>query len=344
VPVGGATIELVRGRLDPGRSEELVRFLRAHGELGEAEERLADVVHTALDADGRVVAVDCVREGTPRPPGKPLWVQETFVDGAGELQEQIFLATFETLQSEFDPGEPTGPIGVCRLVTDPDELTRRPEAIWPAEGMIYAGYTGAREQVRVRWFWDAPAEPGVPNSLTNDEALAIDWSTDARYRVEPYSGDTETARQILAMWAREGAVTPEAEARRRVHEALNVVFERDEGVVAVSTAYLQRNPQLDMNLWYFRTFVSASHRDTHVATQLTFHNRDLLERRFVEGEDRRASGVAFELENPGIRKYMNGAIWQPVDFLYVGDDERGVPVRVHYFPGARTPEPPSLTL
>jgi hypothetical protein len=33
------------------------------------------------------------------------------------------------------------------------------------------------------------------------------------------------------------------------------------------------------------------------------------------------------------------AIWQPVDFIFVGDTEGGVPVRVHYFPGARVPPP-----
>jgi hypothetical protein len=49
--------------------------------------------------------------------------------------------------------------------------------------------------------------------------------------------------------------------------------------------------------------------------------------------------VAFELENPGMRKYINTAIWQPVDFIYIGDNDRGVPVRVHYFPGACVPLP-----
>jgi hypothetical protein len=134
-------------------------------------------------------------------------------------------------------------------------------------------------------------------------------------------------------------VVREAEAQRRVHEALNVVIERDEGVVALSTAFVQRNPQLAMELWYFRTFVSSAHRNTHVATQLTIHNRDLLEQRFLSGEDTRAGGVCFELENEGMRKYINTAIWQPVDFVFIGDNESGVPVRVHYFPGARVPLP-----
>jgi len=113
-------------------------------------------------------------------------------------------------------------------------------------------------------------------------------------------------------------------------------------VVAVSTAYLQRNAQLRMDLWYFRTFVSAAHRNTHVATQLTFHNRDLLQQRFVAGEDTRAGGIAFELENEGMRKHFNKAVWQPADFIFVGDNPEGVPLRVHYFPGARVGAPPGM--
>jgi hypothetical protein len=208
--------------------------------------------------------------------------------------------------------------------------------------LIYAGHTPEGSQVRVRWFWEATAEPGLPNSLTLDQSMAMDWSIDERYRVEPYSGDPEIASAIVAMWARERAVQPAEEAQRRVHEAINVVIDREDGVVAVSTAFVRRNAQLDLNLWYFRTFVSSPHRNTHIATQLTMHNRDLLEQRFVSGDDTRAAGVAFELENPGMRKYINSAIWQPVDFIYIGDNDRGVPVRVHYFPGARVPAAPPL--
>ena len=52
-----------------------------------------------------------------------------------------------------------------------------------------------------------------------------------------------------------------------------------------------------MDLWYYRTFVAESHRQSNVAAQLLFGTRDMLERRFVSGEDRRAGGMIFELEN-----------------------------------------------
>jgi hypothetical protein len=296
---------------------------------------------SASEPGTRTVGDSSVHEATPGPLGRPVWVYEGSTSGESlDARQRAFVDAFDVLENEFKAAG-TGPLGVCRLVSDEVELAERPETIWPEEGLIFAGYEADGAQVRVRWFWTAAAEPGLPNSLTLDQSLAMDWSIDDRYRVEPYDGSPEVANAILAMWAREQAVRPAEEAKRRVQEALNVVIDRDDGVVAVSTAFIQRNAQLDLNLWYFRTFVSSPHRNTHIATQLTMHNRDLLEQRFLSGDDTRAAGVAFELENKGMRKYINSAIWQPVDFIYIGDNDRGVPVRVHYFPGARTPSEPA---
>jgi hypothetical protein len=336
-----ATIELVRGRIDGELADEVVSFRRRRSDLEEAAARdeLARIVTVARDDGGSIIGMSSVRAGTPRPPGRPLFVyRDDLAEQWRSARARLFTSTFDALEAEFNPSQP-GPLGVCTLPSDPAELAGRPEAIWPEEGLIFAGHLADGRQVRVRWFWDAPAEPGLPNSIKLDDSIAMDWSIDERYRVEPHRGDPETANQILALWAREAAVPNVEEARRRIHEALNVVIDRDEGVVALSTAYVRRSPQLGLDLWYFRTFVSAAHRNTHIATQLTMHNRDLLEQRFLSGEDTRAAGVAFELENPGMRKYINSAIWQPVDFIFVGDNERGVPIRVHYFPGARVPSP-----
>ncbi len=334
---GREEIEVVRGALDDARSQQVLSFWAEHGMLSEdaARERLPDVVCVALDDAGEIVGVNAVREAMPRPPARPMWVYQAFLAGVPEdLWTEMFTAAFDALEREFDVAR-GGPLGVC-VPLDAAEAARRPEALWPEEDLIYAGQLADGRQVRLRWFWNAPAEPGLPNSLSVDQSVATDWSIDERYRVEPYTGDSTVANAILELWAREGAV-PEADAQRRVHQTLNLVIERDEGVIALSTAYVERSAQVGLDLWYFRTFVSRAHRNTHVATQLTMHNRDLLERRFTGGEDTRAVGVAFELQNEGMRKYINTAIWQPVDFIFVGDNERGEPVRVHYFPGAQVP-------
>jgi hypothetical protein len=336
---GREEIEVVRGALDEQRSQQILKFWVDRDALSEeaAREHLPGVVCVALDESGEIAGVNSVYEAMPRPPARPMWVYRSLLaEDSAELWTEMFTAAFDALDSEFEPSR-GDPLGVCVLL-DSSQMEDRPEAIWPEEGLIFAGYVSDGRQVRVRWFWDARAEPGLPNSMSLDQSVAMDWSIDERYRVEPYTGDPEVADAILGLWAREGVVRDE-EAQRRVHEALNVVMDRDEGLVALSTAYMQRSEQLGMDLWFFRTFVSTPHRNTHIATQLTMHNRDLLERRFTSGEETRAGGVCFELENEGMRKYLNMAIWQPVDFIFVGDNERGVPVRVHYFPGARAPLP-----
>jgi hypothetical protein len=334
---GGEEIEVVRRTLDDRRSQQILKFWTDSGALSEeaGRDRLADVVCVALDGSEEIVGVNSVYEAVPRPPARPMWVYRSFLaKDSDELWTEMFTVAFDALDSEYEPSRES-PLGVCVLL-DGAEAARRPEALWPEEDLIFAGHLPDGRQVRLRWFWDAPAEPGLPNSMTLDQSLATDWSIDEHYRVERYTGDREVANAILALWAREGVVAEE-EAPRRVHETLNVVLDRDEGVVALSTAYVQRSEQLGLDLWYFRTFVSTPHRNTHISTQLTMHNRDLLESRFTSGEDTRAAGVCFELENQGMRKYINTAIWRPVEFIFVGDNERGVPVRVHYFPGFQVP-------
>jgi hypothetical protein len=76
---------------------------------------------------------------------------------------------------------------------------------------------------------------------------------------------------------------------------------------------------------------------SNLAAQLIFTNRDLTQDQFVRGEDTRAGGILFELENPEMQRYFNKALWLPADFTFIGENEWGHHVRVHYFPGATVP-------
>jgi hypothetical protein len=334
-------IETVRGRLSEEQGGRLLDFWSRHGALegAAARERLPEVVCLLRSGDGEIAGVNSVYPAQVLLVGRPFWVYRSFLlPEAVGVRAEMFNAAFAALAEEFERTR-EGPLGLCLPVTDRAEMVRRPEPIWPDTGLMFAGYDQNDTQLRIRYFYDARIEPGLPNSPTLTEAQAVDYSIGDRFRVEPWS-DTSvvTPEDVLTLWQREGAMV-EAEARRRVDEVLNVVIERDEGLVALSTAYLQRSQQLRMDLWYFRTYVASAYRQGHVATQLTFHNRDLLEERFVRGEDTRASGVAFELEHEGMRKYYNHAVWLPADFVFIGDNQQGIPLRVHYFAGAQVPVP-----
>jgi len=64
-----------------------------------------------------------------------------------------------------------------------------------------------------------------------------------------------------------------------------------------------------------------------------------LDERYASGEDTRAGGMLFEVESQVLQRYYNRALWHPTDFNFIGENERGDHVRVHYFPGAEIPLP-----
>jgi hypothetical protein len=108
--------------------------------------------------------------------------------------------------------------------------------------------------------------------------------------------DAVTEADVLALWAREGAV-PEDEARRRVSEVEMVATYEGE-LVGIMSAYLARNEQLRIDAWHGRVFVADAHRKSHVAAHMTVPGRERVMARVARGE---APGVAWivEVENPG---------------------------------------------
>jgi hypothetical protein len=165
------------------------------------------------------------------------------------------------------------------------------------------------------------------------------WRLDEGYRIELFAEqDAVSTEDVLALWGRELPFAEE-ELRRRIHEVLLVATTDGGELVGVSSAYLQQNEQLAMDLWYYRAFVASGHRQSNVAVNLALIGRDHLEQRFVSGADPRAGGMVYEVEHEGLKRHFDDALWLPTDFTFIGENERGDHVRVRYFPGALAPEP-----
>jgi hypothetical protein len=291
---------------------------------------MSDQMSGAVPGAGSVSA-----EVVPLLGGRVFWIYNGTLPAGSEGGPGAFNAAFLALEEEFEPSA-DGPIGVC-VPVDRAEAERLPEAFREDTKLLYAGYLADGRQVRVRYFWTAEVGPGLPNSPTMEEIRDTDYSLGDRYRIEPLAQSEEvTHDDVLALWARDGAV-PEAEAQRRVHEVLMVAIERDTGLAGVSSVYLQRNTQLRMDLWHYRTYVAPPHRHGQLAIQQLWHSRDHLRERYLSGEDTRASGMIMEVENEGLRRYFNKAYWLYSDFTFIGENERGDHIRVHYFPGAEVP-------
>lgn len=165
------------------------------------------------------------------------------------------------------------------------------------------------------------------------------WRLDPGYRIDFFAEqDGVSEGDVLALWGRELRIAEE-EVRRRIHEVLLVATTDGGELVGVSSAYLQQNEQLGMDLWYYRALVASEHRQSNVAVNLALIGRDHLEQRFVSGADPRAAGMIYEVEHEGLKRHFDEALWLPTDFTFIGENERGDHVRVRYFPGALAPEP-----
>jgi hypothetical protein len=333
-------VEPVAGELAGDRAEEVAGFLTEHTSLDPAQARLelAGIASLARDSAGALAGVGTVAEATvPMLGGVSLWVHRCLlVPEAADAEDALLTTAFDALEAGYEP-DAGGPIGVCQVMRDPDEMRRTPEAVSPRSGLLHAGFLDDGSQVRIRYFGLASIGPRA-TPLAPAAERTQPPELEERYRIEPLADSDATPDDVLALWAREGAV-PAAEAERRVHEVDLVAIDEEDGLVGISTSYLQRNSQLRMDLHYFRAFVAEAHRRSSLAFLLAFRGRDHLEGLHVTGRDTRGAGIIYEVENELLKRYRNEAHWVATDFTYIGETPHGAHVRVHYFPGAQVPIP-----
>ena len=166
------------------------------------------------------------------------------------------------------------------------------------------------------------------------------WHLEEGYRVERFDRqETVGEEDILDLWRRSGAV-PEVEAQRRLPEVLLVATTDDGELAGLSSVRIKRVERLAMDLWNYRVFVAEEHRQSNVMVTLAVRGRDLLQERYVSGEDPRAGGILYEIENRSLLRHFPEAVWPAVEFAFIGVNRFGNHQRVWYFPGALAPEPP----
>jgi hypothetical protein len=86
-----------------------------------------------------------------------------------------------------------------------------------------------------------------------------------------------------------------------------------------------------MDLWYYRAFVARAHRKSNVAATLAMTGRT-TRGRLRQRRGHACGGAIYEVENEGLKRHFDDAL--PTDFTFLGENQRGDHVRVHYFPGA----------
>lgn len=163
------------------------------------------------------------------------------------------------------------------------------------------------------------------------------------YRYLPLDGHPHVTRDdVLAAWVGEGALD-EPTALRRLDEVLLVASTAGGELAAISTAYVELEPQLGLDLWFFRTYTVAAHRRTWAAQTLAVHVIEHLVARWEAGTDRRGAGVAMRMENDDLRRAFPEADWYRLGGMLYVTRRPGSDLRVRYFPGALAPDPPRAT-
>src|SRR3954447_7155315 len=338
--VGAAAVEVVRGGLDDEQAEEILAFWSARGLEGDAaHDLLPSVVCMAVDDDGEVVGVDFVEDQVIPLVGRRFWdYRWLLADDSEEVAVAMFNAAFEALAEEFEPGG-EGPIGLSVAIGSGETLERGPEAIWPDTELTFAGYLPDGRQLRIRYFWGATIESGASGSPSIDQLAARKYEAEDRIRIEALAeSDSVSKDDVLALWAREGVVA-DAAAQRRIDQVHLVAVAGENKIAGVSSIYLDRSERLRMDMWNYRTFVPSGHRHSSVGAQLLFGNIEVLERRFRSGEDSRAQGILFDLENEDVMRGLNTAVWPLTGYTFIGENPLGAHTRVRYFEGARVSPP-----
>lgn len=323
-------VQAVRGRVDDDLAEELVAFWTSRRALDEAtaRERVAEVTAVVRDGSGELAGVATAFEtDLELLSGRRFWVmRRLLLPHAADAVRALERVTYETLAAE---AQGDGPVGVCFVLTAA-EAAQRPEAEWPDPRTFHAGFLPDGRQARVAYFDGASIVAGRP------PGPAGAWDLESGPPIERFDAqDAVSEDDVIAFWLREGAVDADA-ARRRVAQLHLIAADGDE-IVGVSSRLLAHNAQLGMPMWYYRAFVGAAHRRSATAVRLAVTGRRLLEEAYVAGEDRRAGGIVYEVENEGLKQLFPDAIWMPTDFAFIGENAKSDHVRVHYFPGAKAP-------
>lgn len=330
---GTYTIERVRGDLGDQARDEILAFWKSHAALdGEAAaRRLPEVVCVVRDAAGEIAGVNSAyADEVPLISGRRFWVYRSLLRSDATEEEQAMIAAAYTILNEEFEQTPEAALGL--LVGMPDPPGRERLAEWSDPKFVFAGWAGDA-RVWISYFDGAKIGPGnaeVPEAVRE---LAPGYTVRPMAEQEEVTGD-----EVIELWRSKANLSQE-EADRRLGQVLLVVTDSGGALVGVTTAYLGAVPQLGIDLWHVRGFVASGHRETaNIGVALAKDSIDHLDRRFGSGEDTRAPGMVFVVENPGLQQYFNDGHWVPPSKVtFIGENRRGAHVRVRYFRGANAP-------
>lgn len=149
----------------------------------------------------------------------------------------------------------------------------------------------------------------------------------------------ELAEEITAFWIAEKALPKGAKPDARAQQVVVVMRDDKGAIAAVSSALPRVVPRLRQVLYYYRTFCAAGHRGNKTSVPMMQATQKALMDYNLGLPKPEAIGVIIEIENTMIAGHYTDAWWPQTGFSFIGYSPRGLPLRVHYFPGFKLQPP-----
>lgn len=152
----------------------------------------------------------------------------------------------------------------------------------------------------------------------------------------------ELAQELAHFWVTEKALPTEQAALQRVKQVVCVARTEAGELIAVCTVQPKLVPRLRQRLYYYRTFVSAAHRNSKLVYPMMMAARTALQT-YTQGlKLPECIGVIIEFENKILGSAYRQAFDEPSKFMFIGYSPKGLDLRVSYFDGMQLQTPAQI--
>ena len=144
----------------------------------------------------------------------------------------------------------------------------------------------------------------------------------------------ELARELVAFWRDNKAISDESAATRRVDQAICIARDEAGVLCGVGTAMVKVLPRLRQPMYYYRQFFAKGLRGQH--QELAFYQRcKQVLQDYNRGLGQAESlGILLEIENAKIAAAYKRAIEPGFEAVFIGYSPRGLQLRASYFDNA----------
>ena len=146
---------------------------------------------------------------------------------------------------------------------------------------------------------------------------------------EPGSVTPDAQQSTIQFWTDHQVLDLET-ATKRSSDLISFCIV-DDKIEAVATGHVGIAYQLGQPVFHYRSYVTESHRNKGVATQLLLANYDRLEHFFTKQENPSAIGILCEFDHSLARHFSQQLRWPKTQFSFIGRTQSGNHLRIRYF-------------